>query len=248
VVVVAPGMGVDPRIAALVGMAAIFSGASRAMLASAVFAFETTLQPFGLLPLLGSCAAAYLVSSLLMRNSIMTEKISRRGIRTPEEYLADPLDQILVRDVAAKEVISLNSGHTVEQVQQWLTANAGENSHQGYPVVDETGLLVGVLTRRDLFQTELSKTQVLADVLQRPPKYVYDDCTVRQAADHMVNHNIGRLPVVSREKPHRLMGIVTRSDILSGFRRRLRETSMQEPSIQLFKGRNGRPPAKIGRA
>jgi chloride channel protein, CIC family len=248
IVAMAPGLGVDPRIAALVGMASIFSGASRAMLASAVFAFETTLQPFGLLPLLGSCAAAYLVSSLLMRNSIMTEKISRRGIRTPEEYLADPLEQLLVSDIAAKEVISLNARHTVEQVQQWLAENAGENSHQGYPVVDEAGLLVGVLTRRDLFQTELPKSQVLADVVRRAPKYVYDDCTVRQAADHMVNHNVGRLPVVSRATPHRLTGIVTRSDILSGYRRRLREASMQEPSIQLFKGRNGRRHSESGKA
>src|SRR5690606_13494351 len=104
---VAPGLGVDVRIAALVGMAAIFAGASRAMLASAVFAFETTLQPFGLLPLLGGCAASYLVASLLMRNSIMTEKIARRGIRTPEEYLADTLDQVLVREVASTGIVSL---------------------------------------------------------------------------------------------------------------------------------------------
>ncbi len=77
----APGVGIDPRMAALVGMAALFAGASRAMLASVVFAFETTLQPLGLLPLLGGCAASYLISMLLMRNSLMTEKISRRGIR-----------------------------------------------------------------------------------------------------------------------------------------------------------------------
>jgi H+/Cl- antiporter ClcA len=74
---------VDVRVAALVGMAAIFSGASRAMLASAVFAFETTLQPLGLLPLLGGCASAYFVSALLMRNTIMTEKIAPRGVQVP---------------------------------------------------------------------------------------------------------------------------------------------------------------------
>jgi chloride channel protein, CIC family len=70
----APAAHVDVRIAALVGMAAIFAGASRALLASAVFAFETTLQPLGLLPLLGGCSASFLVSCLLMRNSIMTER------------------------------------------------------------------------------------------------------------------------------------------------------------------------------
>ena len=74
-------------------MAAIFAGASRALLASVVFAFETTLQPLGLLPLLGGCTAAFLVSCLLMRNTIMTEKIARRGVRVPAEYSADFLDR-----------------------------------------------------------------------------------------------------------------------------------------------------------
>ena len=95
-----PAAGVDVRVAALVGMAAIFAGASRALLASVVFAFETTRQPMALLPLLGGCTAAYLVSALLMRNSIMTEKIARRGARVVSEYAADFLEQVLVSDIA----------------------------------------------------------------------------------------------------------------------------------------------------
>jgi chloride channel protein, CIC family len=83
-----PHAGIDPRVAALVGMAALFAGASRALLASVVFAFETTLQPMGLLPLLGGCTVSYLVSALLMHNSIMTEKLARRGVHVPAEYLA----------------------------------------------------------------------------------------------------------------------------------------------------------------
>src|SRR5918911_2146849 len=92
----APHLGVDLRIGALVGMAAMFTGASRALLASVVFAFETTRQPLGLLPLLGGCSGAFLISCLFMRNTIMTEKIARRGVRVPGEYAADFLDQIQV--------------------------------------------------------------------------------------------------------------------------------------------------------
>ncbi len=76
----------DMRVAALVGMAAMFAGSSRAFLASLLFAYEATHQQSALLPLLGGCAAAYLVSSLLMKNTIMTEKIVRRGIVVPAEY------------------------------------------------------------------------------------------------------------------------------------------------------------------
>ncbi|HEX2670074.1 MAG TPA: chloride channel protein, partial [Polyangiaceae bacterium] len=108
-----PGLGIDPRIAGLVGMAAIFAGASRALLASVVFAFETTLQPLGLLPLLGGCSAAFLVSCLLMRNTIMTEKIARRGIKVPSEYAADFLDQVRVGDFATRDVIAFAATDTV---------------------------------------------------------------------------------------------------------------------------------------
>ncbi|TCV97771.1 voltage-gated chloride channel [Luteibacter rhizovicinus] len=77
----APGLGIDPRIAGLVGMAAMFAGASRALLTAVVFAFETIAQPAGLLPLLGGCTAAYLLSALFMRHTIMTEK-NRAAWRT----------------------------------------------------------------------------------------------------------------------------------------------------------------------
>jgi H+/Cl- antiporter ClcA len=96
-----PSLGVDPRIAALVGMAAIFAGASRALLTSIVFAFETTRQPIGLLPLLGGCSAAFVISSLMMRYTIMTEKLARRGTYVPTEYIAVNPDQLATLDAAA---------------------------------------------------------------------------------------------------------------------------------------------------
>jgi H+/Cl- antiporter ClcA len=83
-----PGAGIDVRVAALVGMAAMFAGASRALLASIVFAFETTHQQYGVLPLLGGCTAAFMVSALVMKETIMTEKLARRGIKVPNEYVA----------------------------------------------------------------------------------------------------------------------------------------------------------------
>jgi H+/Cl- antiporter ClcA len=96
-----PGLGIDPRIAALVGMAAIFAGASRALLTSVVFAFETTRQPIGLLPLLGGCTAAFIISSLMMRYTIMTEKLAKRGTHVPTEYIAAEPAEIARRDAEA---------------------------------------------------------------------------------------------------------------------------------------------------
>ncbi len=86
-----PSLNINIATAALVGMAAMFAGASRAFLTSVVFVLETTGQGNGLLPLMGSCAAAYFVSFFLMKGSIVTERIKRRGIKTPDSYEPDIL-------------------------------------------------------------------------------------------------------------------------------------------------------------
>ena len=228
-----PEAGIDLRVAALVGMAALFAGASRAFLASAILAFETTFQTYGRLPLLAGCAASYLVAMLTTKNSIMTERFARRGIRAPAEYTPDPLEQVIVGDIATKPVVTLKTTQTVDSARRWLAMGGEGNQHQGFPIVDPAGHLVGVLTRRDLLDPRVSGSRELREILFRPPKFVYDNCTARQAAHHMVNHNIGRLPVVMRSQPTRLIGIVTRSDILSAYRRQIEDNEAERPEFHL---------------
>ena len=224
-----PHLGIDVRIAALVGMAAMFAGASRALLASVVFAFETTRQPIGLLPLLSGCTASFLLSCLLMRNTIMTEKIARRGVRVPGEYAADFLDQVTAGVCASKPVVTLNADDALAAVREWLTSRGPASTHQGFPVVDSRGELVGVLTRRDL--REATNGARVRDLIKRPVAVVYEDTTLREAADHMIHEGVGRLPVVSRKAPRVPVGILTRSDLLAAHRRRLEETHVAEQSI-----------------
>ena len=236
---VVPAAGVDVRVAALVGMAAIFAGASRALLASVVFAFETTLQPLVLLPLLGGCTAAFLVSCLLMRTTIMTEKITRRGIRVPAEYVADFLEQVLVRDAASRGVVALDADDTLERVRAWMASGVAGTQHQGFPVLDADGHLVGVLTRRDLLDDRRAAGSRARDLVTRIPIIVYDDCSLREAADHMVHHEIGRLPVVTRAAPHRVVGMLTRSDLLAAQRPRLAELRRAGRVLRMRRRRGG---------
>ncbi|MFO0947264.1 MAG: chloride channel protein [Planctomycetota bacterium] len=226
-----PFLGVDVRIAGLVGMAAMFAGASRAMLASAVFAFETTQQPLGLLPLLAGCSAAFLVSCLRMRHSIMTEKIARRGIHTPAEYVADVLDQVRVRDIASRAVVTLKADEPIWVARQFIESPAPGAKHQGFPVVDSRGIPLGVVTRRSLLEPASADGRRVRDLLVGPLRFIYADCTVRQAVDQMVRHEIGRLPVLSRDEAGRLVGMVTRSDILSAYRVSLQESCRENPTI-----------------
>ncbi|WP_114241490.1 chloride channel protein [Dyella sp. C9] len=218
-----PWLQVDPRVAALVCMAAIFAGASRAFLASVVFAFETTQQPHGLLPLLAACATAYLVSGLMMRNTIMTEKIARRGVRVPSEYAADHLERISVGDACSRQVSSLRASMRVADARAWMSSGDGNAKHQGFPVLDDDGRLLGVLTRRDLLGTQAQDGQAVAALLHRPALVVRENHSLREAADHMVEADVGRLVVLGGQDGRRVVGIITRGDLLAAHARRLRE-------------------------
>jgi CIC family chloride channel protein len=229
----APGANVDPRIAALVGMTAIFAGASHALLAAIVFTFEITRQPFGLLPLLAGGTAAYFVSLLLNRNSIMTEKLARRGAQVRVEYTADYLAQRLVRETALRDVVALRAVQTLGDVRRWLGSRAPGSAHQGFPVVDERGLLVGVLTRRDLVGSVEDESVSLSAMVRRAPVVVFTDNTLRDAADQMVRAGVGRLPVVERSAPRRVVGMLSRSDLLSAHAGRLDAGKRKRGQVKL---------------
>ncbi len=232
---VAPALGVDARVAALVGMAATFAGASHALLTSIVFAFETTRQPVGLLPLLAGCTAAYFAALLLSRHSIMTEKLARRGAAVRTEYAVDHLAHVIARDVASTNVVSLDADEPLAEVREWLDSTESA-SHQGFPVLDADGLLVGVVTRRDLLtgpDVSLDGLRLVHDVVRRAPAVVYGDSTLRDAADLMVTEGVGRLPVVERADPRRVVGILSRSDLLVAHGTRLAAGRRTRPSEDL---------------
>jgi CIC family chloride channel protein len=211
-----PDWGIDPTVCALVGMAGTFAGASRALLASVVFAFETTQQPLGLLPLLAGGTASYLIASYLMRNSIMTEKIVRRGVNVPAEYQPDRLDHVHVADYHSHGAVTLLAGETVAAVMAKLNSSAPEYSHQGFPILDNRGKLMGMVTRRDLLAASQTPDLGIEQLIKRPPITVRAEITLRDAADVMAANDIGRLIVV--DDAGILLGIVTRSDLLRAHR------------------------------
>ncbi|MBA4167987.1 MAG: chloride channel protein, partial [Chitinophagaceae bacterium] len=156
-----PHAGVGITLAVLVGMSAMFASASRALLTSIIFALETTGQSNALLPLLAACIASYVVSYLLMKNTIMTEKIARRGVVTPHAYAPDILGQIKVRQVLqADKKISANHFPLINKNQPRVTA--GDTLRTAVeimaladtdtlPVTNESGKKVeGVLSYRNI--------------------------------------------------------------------------------------------------
>jgi chloride channel protein, CIC family len=228
-----PAAGLDVRVAALVGMAAMFAGASRALLASIVFAFETTLQPLAVLPLTAGCTAAFLVSALLMKDTIMTEKVARRGIRVPVDYEADFLEQIPVSAAATYQVVALQANQTLGEVSAWIAQRGNGSTHHGFPVVDEKLGLLGAVSQRDLLDPNEPATKRVAELVRGPFVVVFGDSSLRQAVDLMAREGVGRLPVVERGNPRKLVAILSGSDIRTATRRWLEESDKPTQTLRL---------------
>jgi CBS domain-containing protein len=166
----------------------------------------------------------------------MTAKLARRGLRVPSEYAADPLDSLWVRDIATAKVVTLRGDMTLKEMRHWVAAGAPGSGHTGFPIVTPEGYLMGVLTRRDLLplgRAAHPESTRLEELLRRPPVVVYDDCTLRDATDHMVRHDVGRLPVISRHDSGKIVGIITRSNILAAQRSRLMEMERAAATVRL---------------
>lgn len=228
-----PGMEIDPRVAGLVGMTAMFTGASRAVLTSMVFAIETTLQPAAILPVIGGCAVAYLVSSMLMANTIMTEKIARRGVRAPTDYEYDFSSQMLVREAASYGVTSLPASTTLAEFRSWLAQGRPEYDHHAFPVIAENGELLGMIMGHDIVNPKLPGTTRVGDIAKHRWPVALETHTLREASDLMVIAEVGCLPVVSSDNPRKLLAVLSHRDLMSADRRRLAEESVAEQSIHL---------------
>jgi H+/Cl- antiporter ClcA/CBS domain-containing protein len=229
-----PEWGVSPLMAALVGMAAIFCGASRAFFASVILAFETTHNIQGILPILAGCTGAYLVSGLLMKHTIMTEKFIQSGARVPEEFKPDLLAHVLVAKAAVRDVITLPAQEKVEKIRESILSDETRGKFQAYPVLDEAGGLRGIAMGRDLLNPKYSGELKVEELPLRKPVYIPKDATLREALRAMQSEKVGRL-IVGKGASEKMFGILTRSDIHRMYNDEVMETEREEQVIQISK-------------
>lgn len=226
-----PSLGIDPRMAGLLGMAVMFSGAARILLTAAVFCLEITHQPNALLPLLLACSVAYLVSSLLMPTTIMTEKLARRGVKVPDEFHADPNENARVSDVCSRDLLTLRGEQTLAEVRDWLLSGIPDAQFQGFPVLDASGKLLGLVTRRTLMALDCRPDEPIATLIKRPPVTVHEKESLRAAITTMVRNNTDRVLVVDSSQA--LAGILTSSDVLKVHHRQLQQQEERKRHLRL---------------
>jgi chloride channel protein, CIC family len=136
-----------------------------------------------------------------------------------------------VRDTATRGVVALCADDTLAEIQAWFKSRVAGTAHQGFPVNDREGRLVGVVTRRDIFDSKETDNAPLRKIIKRPVAVVFEDNSLREAADHMIAEGVGRLPVVAPDNPRKLTGWLTRSDLLLAHRRRLEDASHPEREV-----------------
>lgn len=229
-----PSTGVNLPTCALIGMAAMFAGASRALLTSIVFAFETTMQPHGVLPLLGACIAAYFVSFFLMKHgTIMTEKIIRRGVHTPDAFEPDVLQRTDVESVMSEDMEILSAENTIGEIKEWIREVSKQNSVEALAVIDENENLIGTLRLRQIERSALPDNTPISQLIQKQNIYVYNNNLLSFAVDLMDRFNIDYLPVVDRNNKKKVVGILTPKDVFAAYRKRRNEENIYKRNISL---------------
>jgi chloride channel protein, CIC family len=227
---------VFPGFWAMAGLAAVLGGVMRSPLTGIVFTLELTHAWNDLTPLLVASVSAYLLSALLLKRSVLTEKIARRGLHLTREYSTDPLETFFAREVMTTDPVVLTAGATIGGL---LPAAADVNASGPitplYPVVDASGAITGVVTHRELLaaagQDPASRT---VGELARPPRtLIHADQTLREVANAFAVSGTTRAPVVDPADPGHLVGMVSLAQLLHARRTDHHEEHHRERHLSL---------------
>jgi CIC family chloride channel protein len=229
-----PESGITISLAALVGMSAMFAGASRAFLTSIVFALETTGQFNALLPLLAGCTTAYFTSYFFMENTIMTEKIARRGVKTPHSYEPDVLEKLTVKQVVSDSGVIINEENSIKEVRESISK---EITHQAnyFIVTNNEQEYRGIISSSDLFSNLHSQNDLIKTLINYKSIYVGMNDTLLNAVETMAEEDVDVLPVISEDTG--IIGILSYRDIIATYKNGIDEHEKKMPNISLKKHR-----------
>lgn len=224
-----PNSGINLPLAALIGMSALFAGASRALLTSIIFAIESTGQSNALLPLLAACSAAYFVSFFFMKYTIMTEKIARKGVKIPESYEPDILEKILVAQVTKSNTMVMHATDKINTVKDLILR---DNQHLNYFMVrSEDGEFIGYLSVMDLFGNHSDNQEVGSLITEKNEVFIQDSDNLLTALKLLLKKDKEAIPV--KNSKGKYIGLLTYKDILSAYQISQGEFIKTTPSISL---------------
>tara|TARA_B100000686_G_scaffold284477_1_gene308053 strand:+ start:1363 stop:3186 length:1824 start_codon:yes stop_codon:yes gene_type:complete len=211
------GIVEHPGAFALVGMAAFVASTTRATLTAIVLLFEMTATYEIILPLMLSCVVADAVCFVVSEHSCYTAKLARRGINIDLGAEQDLMRMIKVEDAMTEEVMTITPERPLEVALQMIE----DSGHMSLPVLNEKDELHGIITWSDLHVAALRHERHLTvddycvtDLITVTPKQ-----NLAQALDALGYRDIGHLPVVDKTDPKKLIGIITKGDIIKAYNR-----------------------------
>ncbi len=226
--------GPYPLLWPLLGMGAMLAAVMRMPFTSILFALELTGNASMLPALLITCTTAYGASVFLMKRSILTEKIVRRGLNIFRPYTLNRLEYMSVKEVMTRDVVGVPADMTVRDLRDQYFGS--EQKYRAYPVVDAEGTLLGIVDRarlREWLDRDGSGEARLADLMSGDPVVAFPEESCQSIAIRMAVEKRDRIPVVSREG-QRLLGMVTRYDLLTPYTQTHDEELLRE---RVFRGR-----------
>ncbi|MHB8813807.1 MAG: chloride channel protein [Steroidobacteraceae bacterium] len=201
----------------LLAMAAVLGGTLRCPLTATIFAIELTGDLSVMPALLVACVASFAVTVLIMRRSILTERLARRGRHLTYEYTVDPFDVMRVSEIMTHPVHTLPARMPTEDALAFFDTENGVKRHKSYPVVDDAGQVVSMVSRSDVMRWSRGGWPQGQTLEERPDVgevFVgYTDELVGHLADRMAAADVGRVPVIDRATG-KLAGLVARRDLL----------------------------------
>jgi H+/Cl- antiporter ClcA len=224
----------------LVSMGAILGGTMRAPFTAILFAFELTHDVNVLLPLLVAAMLAHAATVLVLKRSILTEKVARRGFHLTREYAIDPLEILFVREAMRTGLLMLPAGLTAEESRRAILRESPIRGQHLYPVVDSEQRLVGVITRKQLLNS--TPPCEAPDRILRKPVVARPDEPLSAIALRMAETGFTRMPVVDRDSGAPV-GMISVDDLLKARVRNLSEERHRERALHLrFPFRSSRAP------
>ena len=210
-----PGLNISPSAFALVGMAAVLAGAVHAPLTATILLFEMTNDYRIILPVMLAVAVSLILSQRIQRDSIYITGLVRLGIR-----LDRGRDVLVLQAITVGEAMHLNTETLRESLPLMEAARLlAQTRHHGMPVVNDNGNLVGILTIQDIDKVEESKREntIVGQACTHELLVAYPNESLNDALLRMGSHDVGRLPVVDRNHPRKLVGILRRTDVIRAY-------------------------------
>lgn len=231
-----------PGFWAIVGMAAILGGTMRVPFTAMLFTLELTHDVNMLLPVLVATVTAYGLTVLVMSRSILTEKVSRRGFHISREYSVDPLEVLSVQEVMRTGIVAIPNDLPREAIAAIAAGTDQPRGQHLYPVMDDAGRMLGVVTRREL-QARLQRGDVdpLAEVERETPVFAFPAETLRVVAARMAETGLTSFPVVQREDLGALLGMIGLTDLLRARERQLADERHRQRWIRIRRIGRGQP-------